>query len=155
MRAVLRGYTEQVIFGAWPQQARGKVPREGVEWMDRLQAQLFTVELATESQKILHAQTLSAFNNLVQLRRQRLGSVGAGLPSVMWYVLLPGAMGCLLAFCFFHVVNARFQAILIVGIAGFLAMVLFVIIGLDSPFSGDLGITAESYQLVYDHHMKM
>jgi hypothetical protein len=39
-------------------------------------------------------------------------------------------------------------------VTGFLAMVLFVIIALDRPFVGDMGITAESYQLIYDHHMK-
>ena len=33
-------------------------------------------------------------------------------------------------------------------------MVLFVIIALDRPFVVDLGITAEPYQLIYDHHMK-
>jgi hypothetical protein len=151
---LLRGYTEQVIHGAWPQQRRGQVPREGVEWMDRLQAQLFAFEPATESQKILHAEALHAFNQLVQQRRQRLDAVHAGLPGVMWFVLLPGAMGCLVLCVFFHVESARFQALLLVAVAGFLAMVLFVIISLDRPFIGDMGIGADSYQLIYDHHMK-
>ena len=92
-RDVLRGYTDQVIREAWPLQRQGRIPRQGVEWMDRLQAQLFAFEPATESQKIAHAETLRAFNNLVQQRRQRLESVQAGLPGVMWCVLLPGAIG--------------------------------------------------------------
>ena len=41
MRDVLRGYTNQIINEAWPEQGRGRVPSAGVEWMDRLQAQLF------------------------------------------------------------------------------------------------------------------
>jgi hypothetical protein len=153
-RTLLRGYTEQVIHGAWPQQRRGQIPREGVELMDRLQAQLFAFEPATESQKILHAEALHAFNHLVQQRRQRLDAGQAGLPRVMWFVLLPGAMGCLVLCLFFQVDNVRFQALLLVAVAGFLAMVLFVIIALDRPFIGDMGITADSYQLIYDHHMK-
>ena len=63
-------------------------------------------------------------------------------------------MGCIIMCMFFHVENAHFQAVLLLGLAGFLAMVLFVIIALDRPFSGQNGITADSYQLVYDHHMK-
>lgn len=153
-RSLLRGYTEQVIHGAWPQQRRRQIPREGVEWMDRLQAQLFTFEPATESQKILHAETLHAFNQLVQQRRQRLDSVQAGLPGVFWFVLLPGGMGCIVMCLFFHVDSARFQALLLLAVAGFLSMVLFVIVTLDRPFVGEMGITAEAYQLVYDHHMK-
>jgi lipopolysaccharide export LptBFGC system permease protein LptF len=153
-RELLRGYTEQVIHGAWPQQRRRQIPREGVEWMDRLQAQLFAFEPSTESQKIVHTETLHAFNQLVQQRRQRLDAVQAGLPGVLWFVLLPGAMGCIVLGLFFHVDNARFQALLLLGVTGFLAMVLFVIIALDRPFVGDMGISAESYQLIYDHHMK-
>jgi len=154
MRDVLRGYTEQVIHEAWPQQRRGQIPREGVEWMDRLQSRLLSFEPATDSQKIIHAETLRQYNQLVQQRRQRLDSVHAGLPGVLWIVLLPGAMAVLIPFFFFHVENARFQYLLLVLLAGFIAMVLFVIVALDRPFSGDLGITADSYQLIYDHHMK-
>ena len=153
-RDVLRGYTEQVIHGAWPQQRRGQIPSQGVEWMDRLQAQLFAFEPATEGQKIAHGETLRAFNVLVQQRRQRLDAVQSGLPGVMWFVLLPGAMGCLVLCLFFHVDNARFQGFLLVAVAGFLAMVLFVIIALDRPFVGEMGIGADSYQLIYDHHMR-
>jgi hypothetical protein len=154
MQDVLRGYTDQVINQAWPLQQRGQIPREGVAWMDRLQAQLVAFEPTTESQKIIHAETMSAFNELVQQRRQRLDSVQAGLPGVLWVVLLPGAMVCVVLFLFFHVPNARYQAILTTGLAGFLAMVLFVIIALDRPFGGSMGITAQSYQLIYDHHMR-
>jgi hypothetical protein len=151
---LLRGYTEQIIRDAWPKQRRGEIPSEGVLWMDRLQAQIFAFEPVTEGQKIVHAEILRAFNQLVQKRRQRLDSVQSGLPSVMWFVLLPGAMGCIVLFLFFQVDNARFHAILLVGLSGFLAMVLFVIVTLDRPFVGDMGIPADSYTLIFDHHMK-
>ena len=50
--------------------------------------------------------------------------------------------------------DARFQGILVAGLAGFVAMVLFVIIALDRPFRGAMAIPADSYQLVYDQLMK-
>jgi hypothetical protein len=121
--------------------------------MDRLQARLLAFEPSTESQKIVHAETLRAFNELVQKRRQRLDAVQSGLPGVFWLMLLPGAVGCLGMALFFHVESAALQTILLLGLAGFLAMVLFVIIALDRPFQGDLGIAPDSYILVRDHHM--
>ena len=154
MREVLRGYTQQIIHEAWPQQERGEVPRAGVEWMDRFQSVLFAVEPSTEGQKILHGETLGAFNELVQMRRHRLDSISGGLPRVLWYVLLPGAMGAMIIFLFFHVESVAYHALLLVALAAFLSMVLFVIIGMDRPFSGDMRITADSYQLIYDHHMR-
>jgi Protein of unknown function (DUF4239) len=154
MREILRGYTQQIINEAWPQQRRGKIPGEGVAWMDRFQDKLLSFEPNTDGQEIVHAETFRAFNHLVQQRRQRLDSVPAGLPGVLWLVLLPGAIGVIILFLFFYTEDANLQRFLLIGLAGFLAMVLFVIIALDRPFSGPLGITADSYQLIFDHHMK-
>ena len=153
-RDTLRSYTRQIIDGAWPIQQRGQIPREGVEWMNRLQDQLFAFEPATESQKILHAEALGRFNELIEKRRQRLDSVESGLPGVFWWLLLPGAMGCIVLCLFFQLENARFQQALLIALAGFLSMVLFVIIALDRPLRGEMSIGADSYELIYDHHMK-
>lgn len=154
MRDVLRGYTDQIIREAWPEQSKGRVPSGGVQWTDRLQAQLFAFEPRSEGQKVLHAEALGAYNRMVEARRQRLDSVGTRLPGVMWFVLLPGAMGCLLVSLLFRIEDARYQAILVVGLAGFMAMVLFVIFSLDRPYQGDMAVTADSYQLIYDQLMK-
>jgi hypothetical protein len=153
MQDVLRDYTDQVINGAWPQLRRGEIPSEGVEWMDRLQALLYNFEPVTEGQKVLHGETLSAFNALVHQRRQRLDAALSGLPGVMWLVLLTGAMGGVVLWLFCYVDNLRLQVILMLGVAGSLAMVLFVIFALDRPFRGDMGIRPDSYQLIYDQHM--
>lgn len=152
-RAILEGYTEQIIERAWPQMKKGVVPREGVEWMDRLQAKMFAFEPATKGQEIMHAEAVRAFNHLVAERRQRLDSVEGGIPDVLWLVLLPGAVLCLAMCLFFQVRNAKYQATLLVGVSVFISMVLFVIVALDRPFMGERGITASSYQLIHDHHM--
>jgi hypothetical protein len=153
LHEVLRGYTSQIIEEAWPLQQQGRVPGMGVEWLNRFQAQLFPFEPASESQKILHAQTLAAYDGMIEARRARLDSVNTQLPGVMWFVLLPGAMGCLLLSLFFHIEDVRFQAFLMAGLAGFVAMVLFVIISLDRPFQGPMAIGADSYQLIHEQLM--
>jgi hypothetical protein len=154
MQDVLRGYTNQIIQEAWPMQWQGQIPRMGVEWLDRFQAQLFAFEPTSESQKVLHAQTLGAYNHLIEERRLRLDAVNSGLPGVMWFVLLPGAMGCLLLSLLFPVEDVRYQVILVAGLSGFVAMVLFVIISLDRPLQGAMAISADSYQLIHDQLMK-
>jgi hypothetical protein len=154
LQDTLRGYTDQIINGAWPQQSRGRIPREGVVWMDQLQAELFAFEPASEGTKIAHAETLRAFNAMVHARRQRLDSVQSGLPGVMWWVLLPGAIGCVLLCLLFHTDSAWYQGTLVVSLAGFLSMNLFVIIALDRPFQGEVAIGPDSYQLIYDQLMK-
>ena len=35
-----------------------------------------------------------------------------------------------------------------------MGLVIFMILALDRPFIGDLGLRPDSYQLIYDHLMK-
>ena len=150
----LREYTEQVIQQAWPAQQRGEVPKGGIEHMSRFQAALTKFEPTTEGQKILHGETLRAYNQLIQARRMRLDAVHTGLPAVMWAVVLGGAFIGLSAAFFFKVEDARLHLIEVLLLAVFIGLVIFMILSLDRPFRGDLGIRADPYQLVYDQLMK-
>ena len=150
----LREYTDQVIHQAWPLQQQGKIPSGGIEQMTRFQVMLTKLEPTTEGQKLLHGETLRAYNNLIQARRLRLDAVDTGLPSVMWAVILIGAFISLSASFFFKVEDVRLHLIEVLLLAMFIGLVIFMILSLDRPFRGDLGIGAEPYQLVYDQLMK-
>lgn len=150
----LREYTRFVIDEAWPLQRRGKVPGGGFEPMTRFQAALTKFEPATEGQKLLHGETLRAYNTLIQARRLRLDAVGTGLPKVMWAVIIVGAFISLSSSFFFKVEDARLHILEVLLLAVFVGLVIFMILSLDRPFRGDLGIGAEPYQLVYDQLMK-
>jgi len=154
LQAELRGYAEQVINQAWPQQRHGQVPGGGVALMNEFQDTIISFEPATEGQKILHAEALRAYNNMIQARRLRLDAVNTGLPGVMWAVVIAGAIIGLTSTFFFRVEDARLHGILVTLLAGFMGLVIFMILALDQPFRGDLGIGPQAYQLIYDHLMK-
>jgi Protein of unknown function (DUF4239) len=150
----LREYTQNLIEEAWPLQQRGKVPVGGVERMNRLQSILVSFEPTTESQKLLHGETLAAYNKMIHARRLRLDAVNTGLPSVMWAVVLLGAFIGLSASFFFKVEDVRLHVIEVLLLAVFIGLIIFMILSLDRPFRGDLGIPPDAYQLVYDQLMK-
>src|SRR4051794_14954776 len=62
----LRDYVDYVIHEAWPLQQRGQVPSAGVERMDRFQGILFAFDPVTEGQKLVHAEAIRAYNNMIQ-----------------------------------------------------------------------------------------
>jgi hypothetical protein len=150
----LRDYVRYVIQEAWPLQRRGKVPGGGVERINRFQAILASFEPATEGQKLLHGETLRAYNQMIQTRRLRLDAVNAGLPGVMWIVVVAGAFLGLSSTFFFKVEHTHLQAIQVLFLATFIGLVIFMIFVLDRPFRGGLGLPPEPYQLVYDQLMK-
>lgn len=148
LREILRGYTEHVISEAWPLQHRGGMPTVGVEWMNRFQTIHCAFEPATEGQKILHAEALRAYNQLIEARRLRLDAMLVKLPGTLWFVIFIGAMISLASTFFFKVEDVRLHATQILLLAVFVGLVLMLILAFDRPFLGDLGIGPEPYQLI-------
>jgi len=152
-RETLKAYTHQIIYEAFPAHREGRYITRGSDLLDKLQEQLFAFEPATKGQEVVHGETLAQYNRLVQARRQRLDAVTTGLPIVIWWAILPGAMGCLVLSLFVPVEDTRHHVVLSALLAGFVAMVLFIVIALDRPFRGAMAITPAPYQLVYDQLM--
>jgi hypothetical protein len=108
----------------------------------------------TVGQQLLHGETLRAYNGLIQARRLRLDAVSTGLPAVLWTVVIAGAFIGLTASFFFRVVDVRLHSIMVLLLAVFVGLVIFMIFALDRPFRGYLSLGSEPYQLVYDQLMK-
>jgi phage shock protein PspC (stress-responsive transcriptional regulator) len=69
-------------------------------------------------------------------------------------VIVVGAfIGLSATFCF-PVDDARLHVMLVMMLATFVGLIIFMILALDRPFRGDLGIGAQPYQLIYDQLMK-
>lgn len=75
------------------------------------------------------------------------------LPGMLWLVIAAGAFISLSASFFFKVEDLRLHAILVVLLAMFIGLVIFMIFALDRPFHGELGLGPEPYQLVFDQLM--
>lgn len=150
LHAKLREYTVFVIERAWPAQKKGQIPEGGPKILDDFQARLYSFEPANQSQIALHGETLSAYNKLIEYRRLRIDAVDSGLSSVMWSVIWVGAIISIGVAYFFKIEDWRVHAIMVGLMAGFLAMVLFMIIINDRPFYGYVSISSDPYKLILD-----
>jgi hypothetical protein len=154
LQTQLREYVNQIIHQAWPIQQHGQIPTGSLEIMNRFQVRLMSFEPATEGQKILHAETVGAYNRLIQAWRLRIDSVQARLPGVLWFIIVAGALISLSSSFFFRIDNAWLQSIQIALLAAFVGLVIFLIYAFDRPFRGELGLSSDSYQVVFDQLMK-
>jgi hypothetical protein len=150
----LRSYTDDLIHVAWPLQQHGKIPTNGVMFMNRFQTILDGFEPATKGQEILHAEAMHAYNNLIQARRMRLDAVGTQLPGILWFVIIVGALICMSSSFFFKIEDVWVHGVHVVLLAAFIGLVIFMVLALDRPFIGDLGLKPDSYQIIYDQLMK-
>jgi hypothetical protein len=150
LRSKLREYTVFIIEEAWPAQKKGhgQMLDEGVRVIDDFQAKLYSFEPATPGQVALHNETLAAYNSMLVYRRLRIDAVGSGLSSVMWAVIWVGAVISIGVAYFFNINDPKLHFVLVALMAGFLAMVLLMIIINDKPFYGYVAISSDPYKLI-------
>ena len=150
LQSGLRAYTHQVIEQAWPAGREGRILDSGTRILNEFQDTLMTFEPSTAGQTALHGETLRAYNTLIGYRRQRVDAVSAGLSQVMWMVIWIGAAISIGVAYLYKIDDPKIHAMLVALMAGFLAMVIFMIVINDRPFSGKNGIPADSYKLILD-----
>ena len=152
LRKGLRDYTVFVIERAWPAQRKGEGQSidEGTLILDDFQHKLHAFQPANAGQAAIHAETLGAYNNLIEYRRLRIDAVSSGLSTVMWAVIWVGAAISIGIAYFFNIPDIKLHAILVALMGGFLAMVLFMIIINDKPFYGAGSISSDPYKLILE-----
>lgn len=154
LREQLREYTESVVRLAWPAQRRGLVSVEGDVRITALQHTLVDFDPQTTGEQVLHAEALRQFNTLVEHRRRRAESVSASIPSVLWAVVLWGAV-IVVALSYSFPVRAYVEHAWLTGVvAAIMALSIFVIAALDHPYRGEVSIAPDAYQIVIDHVMR-
>jgi uncharacterized protein YneF (UPF0154 family) len=139
-----------IIEQDWPAQQEGRREESGVRLLDELQSTLFAFEPTTSGQEALHGETLRAYNNLSQQRRQRVNALAASLSEVMWAVIWIGAAFSISVAYLFKIEDPKLHALLVGLMAGFLAIVLSMVVINDRPFYGYVSVSPEPYQQVLE-----
>ncbi len=150
LRAGLHDYTVFIINEAWPAQQKGQDVERGRMLIDDFQTRLYAFSPANPSQIALHSETLKAFNNLLDYRRLRIDAVNSGLSATMWAVIWMGAAISIGVAYFYKIADPKLHAVLVVLMAGFLAVVLFMITINDKPFYGTVSISSDPYKIVLE-----
>lgn len=153
LKTLLREYTRYVIEEAWPLQRQGLVPPGGVKRIADFQASLVSFEPQTKAQEALHDAAMRQFNSFFEYRRTRLYSVNSGIPALLWYTV---GVGALINMIFIWLFNLRLKVHLLLGgiISFFLATMISLIALMDHPFRGEVGVSSDAFQLIYDQLMK-
>jgi len=153
-RRAVMDYTKYVIDKEWPLHRLGEAPSLSIAEVERFQNNLFGFEPATEGQKILHGQTIAAYNRLLEARRLRLQAVeDTALPLELWVVvLLLGVIA--ISSCFLLKVDSfAMHATITILVAAPIALILYFIAVTDRPFQGGVAVSAEPYRAILERIM--
>jgi hypothetical protein len=152
LMALLREYTRYQIQDAWPLQRKGIIPEGGSERLGAFLRKLTSFEPRSKGQEVLHAEALRTFNELSKLRRLRIFSVTAGIPPLMWYVVVLGAFLTIVLVWLF---DMELKSHLFLGglLSFFIATVICLIAAMDNPYRGEVSIGSDAFEHVYEQLM--
>lgn len=153
LQGELRRYTRNVIDVAWPQQRKGIVSIANKTVLDDIGRDLAAFEPTSESQKILDSECWRKLNELVERRRQRHVYTKAGLSSSLWALVFIGAVNNIAVTWCFHVKNKWMHLWMTALLSSLLGLMVFLLAAMDHPFMGEISVSPESFQLVYDRLM--
>jgi Protein of unknown function (DUF4239) len=155
MQEDLRRYVRQVIDVGWPMQRRGIVPNNASPVLTDFQEHFMTFEPQSERQKILAAETYSAFNALTESRRARLNSIDAEMPGPLWALVIAGAGICIAVTWFLHTESFIMHLWMTALFSALLALLIFLIAVLDNPYRGKISVSPEPLERVYQQIMSV
>ncbi len=146
LRDLLRGYLDFVIDHAWPEHRKGRVPIDGDVRIDAFQRRLVAFEPRNLRESVLFGEAIEQFNVMLQLRRDRLASIGSGLPAVLWGIVLAGAVLNMILLYVLRIEPLRTHMLLIGLVATFIGLMIFFIVAMDHPFVGELSIAPDAFE---------
>jgi hypothetical protein len=116
--------------------------------IDDIRATLQEVEPRTVAEQALYAEGLDQVQRLADARRTRLVAAEESIPAVLWVVLVVGGMVTVGFAYLFGLDNTWAHRLMVVSLAGVIALVLFTIGAMDHPFSGGARIGTGAFELV-------
>jgi hypothetical protein len=154
LQAELREYTRYEINEAWPNYRRGQLAGGGMQRLWLFQDHLQAFEPRTQGQQALHLEALRAFNDLVERRNKRLDSITSRLPRPLWDFVLLGAVLSFVVSWFFQLKSFGMHLWMTAFFAALLGMEIHLLLIMNKPYRGSIGVGPDAFQVIYDMLMR-
>jgi len=135
-------YAEMVRAQEWDAMSLGMESPEVEQALTRLTRQITDVEPVTLQDQSLYARALKLQTAIADNRAERLDGSQGTIPGALWLVLLVGGVITLSYTSFFASPSTLAQILMTAGLGVTVALIFWVSLALNFPFSGQLRISS-------------
>lgn len=146
--SLLREYRQAVVDYEWKTMQRGEMSPEVSKLVKKIWSLYITYQPRTPAEKSFFDESIRKLNSLRDLRRQRLMDSRAGLQPLLWFVLIAGGLSTISFSFLFGAENKKTQIIMAILLAVTISLILFTIMEMDYPFTGDIAISPEPFKML-------
>jgi hypothetical protein len=151
MEGLVVRYATEVVDDSWPAMAAGRPgdPEAG-EILQEMTDVLAGTPVIGPSQEAFVGAELDRLNQLVSLRSQRLDFVESGIPGSLWIALIVGALVTVGFALLFGLERTGIHLVMVGSLAALIGVLLFVAVGFNYPFAGDVAVHSTPFERVLD-----
>ncbi len=139
-------YVDIMLTQEWPAMSELKTSPASRHAIQELWATVMSTEAHNPSEQIALDHTISELSNMTEHRRARELQVVAGLPAVLWTVLVVGAIATILSACLFGSTYFQLQLIQVFLLSLLISLVLVAIADINRPFQGSVHVGPTGFQ---------
>jgi hypothetical protein len=148
LQELARSYAQVVVDEEWPLMAGGGSSPRAWELMDEIRLTIQNMNPDTEAEQVLYEQGLERVYDLADARRDRLLDAREGIPPILWVVLVVGAIVTVGFTYLFGLDDTTTHMLMVALLALIIGLILFTIGSLDYPFSGNVRLGPDAFELV-------
>jgi uncharacterized membrane protein YraQ (UPF0718 family) len=150
LQELARSYAQVVVDEEWALMAQGRTSPRAWDLLDEMTIRFENVEVRTRAEQVLYAEALNRINELADARNARLVEAREGIPAVLWGVLIVGGISVVGFAYLFGLENTLVHSLMVAVLTLVISSVLFTIGVLEHPFSGDVRVSPEPFELVLE-----
>jgi hypothetical protein len=149
LKRKLSAYCKFIIEKEWPQLRQGVVPQDSVPQIDFIRVSILDLKADSRKAELIQAQAVKHFEEMAEHGRKRRYASLAGIPTVMWYVLI---VGTIINFVLMWMFEMPLKTHLFLGgiVSFFLGAIILLIVVLERPYQSiEFGVSPAPYEMVY------
>lgn len=144
-RGLFSEYKRAVVGEEWKMLARGKASPQVEKIVKRMWSLYSGYLPKNQTEQAFFEESVRKLNLLGELRTARVMDARTGVHPLLWFVLLAGGLATIIFTFFFGAENTKVQIIMTALLSTLISLILFTIILLDFPFTGDIAITPDAF----------
>jgi Protein of unknown function (DUF4239) len=146
LKTLARAYGDAVVDHEWGEMAANTMPPETREIARQMWEVLTATKGASPTEITAEDHALYELSALAGYRRIRLLQSASRLPTVLWFVLVIGAVVTIASTCMFGASNGSLHVIQVAAFALLISLVLVAIADINRPFQGSVHVSDYAFR---------
>ncbi|MFH8384548.1 hypothetical protein ACH4E7_27000 [Kitasatospora sp. NPDC018058] len=147
VRADVDAYVTYVVNVEWDHMAKhGEITDKGAELLEKLQNDVATRPPASDLESQAYQPIMDRISQASDARNQRGQNAGPGMPAVVWFGLIGGAVVTIGMLFALQIRRTRRELILAACFSALIAFLLFMIWDFDDPFARSVSVTTQPFE---------